>query len=360
MKLKLSIFHKILLAMLLVALVPLSVIWYVDYRTTSEQITASIQRELSGLSDRTVTQVNDWIGMNLKALNQTAALADMATMDPKRQNPILRTTLNEYSWSYLVFTIDPKGMNVGRSDDKPPIDYSDRIYYKQIMDGKPFGSQVVISKTTNKPALILSAPIYSGVAGGERQVAGVIAMGMSIADLSARITNLRIGKTGYVFLLDENGKVVAHQKEEYADTSADFGKHPAFVARPVSGKTQLVYQDGGKQVIAYAQTTAQGWTMVTQQDYDEAYAPVRNSNIRALVILVVTLVLVTVIASWFSRLLSSPIRNLTHIADEISRGRVVTKIAEVDRGDEIGQLAGAIDRMGTSIRLAMDRLRKQA
>jgi methyl-accepting chemotaxis protein len=360
MKIKFNIFHKILLAMLLVALVPLSVIWYVDYRTANEQIRAAIQRELSGVSDQTVTQVNDWIGMNLKALKQTAALADMVTMDPKRQNPILRTTLNEYQWSYLVFTIDPNGMNVGRSDDKPPIDYSDRAYYKQIMEDKPFGSQVVISKTTNKPALILSAPIYSNVVSGGRQIAGVIAMGMSIADLSARITNLHIGKTGYAFLLDENGKVVAHQKEEYADTSADFSKHPAFVARPASGKRELVYEDAGKKVIAYAQTTAQGWTMVTQEDYDEAYAPARASNLRALVILVVTLILVTAIASWFSRLLSTPIRNLTHIADEISRGRVFTKIAEVDRGDEIGLLAGAIDRMGTSIRLAMDRLRKQA
>ncbi len=357
MKVTVSIFHKILAAMLLVALVPLSAIWYVDYRTANDYTTTAIQQQLAELSDRTVTQVNDWVGMNLKALNQNAALADMVSMDPKRQNPILRTMLNEYSWSYLVFTIGPDGINIGRSDDKEPIDYSDRVYFKQVMEGKTMGSQVVISKTTNKPALILSAPIYFTDTAGARQVTGVIAMGMSIAELSARITNLRIGKTGFAFLLDENGKVVAHQKEEYADTSADFSQHPAFTGRPASGRKELVYDDAGRKVIAYAQATAQGWTMVTQQDYDEAYGPVQSAKLRGLVILAVTIVLVTLVAYLVSKMLSDPIRNLTRIADEISRGRLVTQITEVQRGDEIGRLAGAIDRMGTSIRIAMDRLR---
>jgi len=357
MKVTISIFYKILAAMLLVALVPLSTIWYVDYRTANNYTTTAIQQQLAELSDRTVTQVNDWVGMNLKALNQNAALADMVSMDAKRQNPILRSILNEYRWSYLAFTIGPHGMNIGRSDDKEPIDYADRIYFKQVMEGKPMGSQVVISKTTNKPALILSAPIYFTDSSGARQVAGVIAMGSSIAELSERITTLRIGKTGFVFLLDENGKVVAHQKEEYANTSADFSKHPAFTGRPASGRKELVYDDTGRKVIAYAQTTAHGWTMVTQQDYDEAYAPVQSATLRGVVILAVTIVLVTLVAYLVSKMLSDPIRNLTRIADEISRGRVVTKIDEVQRGDEIGRLAGAIDRMGTSIHLAMERLR---
>ena len=86
-------------------------------------------------------------------------------------------------------------------------------------------------------------------------------------------------------------------------------------------------------------------------------APVRSAALRGLVILAVTIVLVTLVAYLVSKMLSDPIRNLTRIADEISRGRLVTQIQEVQRGDEIGRLAGAIDRMGTSIRIAMDRLR---
>jgi methyl-accepting chemotaxis protein len=160
-------------------------------------------------------------------------------------------------------------------------------------------------------------------------------------------------------LLDEAGKVVAHQSEGYADKMADFSKHPAFLERDPSGKKQLVYDDNGNKVIAYVQPTAQGWFMVAQQDYNEAFAPVREANLKALVLLAMTFAGVTLIAYWFSQALTNPIRNLTHVADEMSRGRVVVKIDEVNRNDEIGSLARAIDRMGTSIKLAMDRLTKK-
>ena len=107
----------------------------------------------------------------------------------------------------------------------------------------------------------------------------------------------------------------------------------------------------------WMQTTAQGWTMVTQQAYSEAYAPVRAANIRALAILAITLLAVLMVAYMLSERLSSPIRKLTEIANEMSRGRLFTDIPEAKRRDEIGALAAAIDRMGTSIRLAMERLR---
>lgn len=357
MKFSLSIFQKILIAMLFVAVVPLSVIWYINYHNTITQTTAGVDQQLANVSDKLASFVSNWVTMNLKVLNQNAAHADIGSMDGAKQKPILKSMLEEYKWSYLVFTTGPDGMNIGRSDDLKLLDYSDRAYFKDVMNGAPMGKQVLISKTNNKPAVILSAPIHIvDTTTGAKKIAGVIAMGMSITEMSERITNLRIGQTGYAFLLDQNGKVVAHQKEEYADKAADFSKHPAFLQRPQTGKAMITYDDGGRKVIAYVQNTDHGWIMVAQQDHNEAFSPVRAANWNSLVLLIATLAAVTLIAYWFSQQLATPIRNLTRMADEMSRGRTVVKIEEAKRGDEIGALAAAIDRMGTSIRLAIERL----
>lgn len=40
----------------------------------------------------------------------------------------------------------------------------------------------------------------------------------------------------------------------------------------------------------------------------------------------------------------------------MSHGHTIVKIDEATRGDEIGALAAAIDRMGMSIRIAIERL----
>jgi methyl-accepting chemotaxis protein len=71
------------------------------------------------------------------------------------------------------------------------------------------------------------------------------------------------------------------------------------------------------------------------------------------------MVSVIVVAYLLARRLSTPIRNLTVIADEISRGNLGAKIAETGRSDEIGALARAIERMGVSLQMAFDRLRKK-
>lgn len=351
-----GIFHKILLAMFTASVLPLVSIWYVNYQNSLTHISTAVDRQMSGVSDRLVSHVNDWITMNTRVLRQNSGLREVASMDARTQTPILRSVLREYDWSYLVFTMAPDGKNIARSDDKELIDYSDRVYFRQVMDGAPLGKQVVISKTTGKPSLILSVPIH----GVDKLVAGVMAMGMSISDLSERITNIHIGKTGYAFLLDEAGKVVAHQKQEFVNNAVDFSAHPAALTSTSDSKKRIVFEEDGRKVIAYAQRTTHGWTMIAQQDYDEAFAAISEANRNALALLLLTLAAAGVLAYIMSQRLSRPIKNLTLAAEEISRGKFSVAIPETGRTDEIGALAAAIDRMSVSIRLALDRLKMRA
>src|SRR5690349_12124748 len=118
-----GIFQKLLVAMLLVALTPLCAIWYIDYVNADRQITDRVSQQLGDTSEKLSAQVDNWVTMNLKTLRQNATLPDIVSMDARRQNPVLKSMLKEYVWSYLVFTIAPGGVNVGRSDDKPTVDY---------------------------------------------------------------------------------------------------------------------------------------------------------------------------------------------------------------------------------------------
>ena len=85
-----------------------------------------------------------------------------------------------------------------------------------------------------------------------------------------------------------------------------------------------------------------------------------EANLSALILLVITLLAVSYIAYLLAQRLARPIRNLTLIAEEISRGRLDIKIQEVNRSDEIGALAAAIERMGVSIRMSLQKLRAKA
>ena len=178
-------------------------------------------------------------------------------------------------------------------------------------------------------------------------------MVMDVEGLTRKVTAVRIGQTGFAFLVDDTGNVVAHPTAR-----ENLRQHPAVAATGTDpgSSSRTVFTERGKAVIAYARRTDEGWTLVAQQDYDEAYAPLRDANRNALILLAGSVVFVGIVASVLGSRLTRPIRNLTNIADEISRGQLTAEIAEVRRADEIGGLARAIDRLKASVEMAMKRL----
>jgi methyl-accepting chemotaxis protein len=352
----LSIFHKILIAMAVVALVPLGGLWYISSFKAKEDWTTNIASSFVKTTDALAIKVTDWEDMNLRVLRQNAAVDAIVSMDAQNQNPVLKSIAASYPWAYLVFTVRPDGQNIGRNDDKPTVQYGDRSYFKQVLTGKPVGREVVIGKTSGKPALILAGPI----SGSSNELVGVIAMAMDLGDLSRTVTDTRFGETGHAILLNESNKVIAHGRpEKLSGVLQDLSSHPALQARDAN-QGLTVFDEEGKRVVAYRRKLGQGWSLIVQQDYDEAFAPLREVERNALILIAITVVLVGLVAYLLGRRLADPIRSLTAIADNISRGESGGKIMETGRGDEIGALARAIERMSVSIHMAMGRLRKRA
>jgi signal transduction histidine kinase len=58
------------------------------------------------------------------------------------------------------------------------------------------------------------------------------------------------------------------------------------------------------------------------------------------------------------RSIVKPVRELTTVADQFSRGKMDLEIPYIERNDEIGKLAKALNRLGMSIKMAISRLKK--
>lgn len=340
--------------MIVVALIPLGGVWYISSYQAREDWRANINHRLIGTAEGVVKTINAWVDMNVRVLRQNAALDDIKSGVAERQDPILKAIGGAYDWTYLVFTTDANGQNIGRNDGNPLQSYADREYFKKVMSGDSFVQQVLVGRTTGKPALILAAPIL----GGENERLGVIAMAMHLTDVSQQVADVHLGETGFAILVDEQGKAIAHGRpDQLTESLQDLSAHPALMAA-ASGQEPIVYEQDGKQVVAYTAKTLNGWTLIVQQGYDEAFAPLRLAERNALILLGVSLATVIILALLLAQRLASPIRQLTTTADNLSRGKLDEKVMGTERGDEIGALARAIDRMGVSIRMAFERLQK--
>jgi methyl-accepting chemotaxis protein len=355
-KVRFGLFGKIITVMLIVSLLPFAIFWGMTLRETNERIRIDTEELMAQTAQGFGKYIDGWIENNVSILRTAAELPDIISMDGEQQRPILESIQKQHDWMYLVFTVGKDGMNVSRNDDVPLKDYSDRQYYKSIMRGKNLSWQTLIGKTSKKPSLVLAVPIKS-----ENQTVGIMAAAMTVDDISKNIDPWKKGKTGYAFLVDEKGYVISHPNRQYVAKRKNLNSHPLIANYRKKGWTTITtrFEMSNKQAaLGHVRSTNYGWVLALLQEDTEVFADLNRVQKFALYLLGCTILLVSVIA-WFSaRAIVTPVMKLTDAAERMSLGELNVKI-DIKSRDEIGLLAQAIGRMQTSLRLAMNRLRRK-
>jgi methyl-accepting chemotaxis protein len=353
---RLTIFHKLVTTLLAVALIPLIGVWYAGSSQARADAAATISQHLVMTANSIAGGITSWDEANVRALRQNAKADDIRSMDPARQVPLLRTMGESYEWAFVVFTIEPTGANIARSDDKPMSHFGERSYFQAAMKGALSSRQVLISKSTGRPALTVAVPIKNSLGG----IVGVLAMAMKLDDISKVIKDTRIGETGYAILLDADNKVIASGRPDQAsDAVQDLANYPALKVDGIADQP-TVYAAGEKRMVGYARKLPQGWTLLVEQDYAEAYASLDRLETGARALIVLTAALVVGVAAFMAKQLTMPINQLIMVAEQLSKGEFADAIPGIGRGDEIGALARAIERLGISIQMAISRLSRRA
>jgi HAMP domain-containing protein len=75
--------------------------------------------------------------------------------------------------------------------------------------------------------------------------------------------------------------------------------------------------------------------------------------------IILCIVLIIVIVPLIILLIRSiviPLTRLTFVAEEFSRGQLDLNFPDQDRKDELGKLANALERLGTSTKMAMSKM----
>ena len=284
-KISFSIFHRLLLALLAVSLVPLVLLWAVGSAQVRKDVAANIANRLLSTSSTISNAIVNWDDTNVRVLRTAAAIEDIRSMVPERQKPILHAFGATYEWAFVIFTIAPNGDNIARSDTMPLVTFGDRNYFKSAMAGETISRQVVISRSKNKPVLALAVPIRND----DGEPIGVLAMAMQLDDVASVIKDTQVGQTGYALLLDAEKKLIATGVPgQTGKVVMDMAGHPALAVEGVDTAPTVYRRPDGKMVVAFVKKLPQGWMLIVEQDYDEAYASLEALNTGALLLIALT------------------------------------------------------------------------
>lgn len=227
-------------------------------------------------------------------------------------------------------------------------------------------------------------PIRSGVDG---KIIGMLYVGIPIEgvkSLRETIMKIVIGKTGYVWVLDSKGKYVISNKgkrdgEDISGMQDESGNlfirdmvKKALALKPGEiGEHYYPWKNPGDagiktKVARFMYFAPWDWVIgvgtVQDEFLDSALkieASSKQSGIILLSLFILSLVLAVLTWVFVAERITRPIIMLTEAAEKMSKGDLSISI-DVASKDEIGALASAIVRMQTSLKIAMEKLKKRS
>ena len=143
----LTLFWRFFLGLLVAALLPLLVTWFIARGVTTDNAQRLAAARLHDEALRIALHADGWLELNVETLSEHADTIAMRSMLPELQRPVLIAIANHQPWTQLAFTVGLDGVSLTRSDALAPINYSDRIYFKTTAAGQPLGQQMLISRT---------------------------------------------------------------------------------------------------------------------------------------------------------------------------------------------------------------------
>lgn len=145
---------------------------------------------------------------------------------------------------------------MAKSDDNN----SDRDYIKAVISKKKtVVSDVLISKATGKPAVVIAVPIFNA----KNELQGILGGTLDLSALEEMRSKITLGQTGYAFITDTQGQILAHPDAKMAEDRTNVSDME-IVKKALTGESgtqQYEYQ--GTQVFgSYTNVPITGWGIV--------------------------------------------------------------------------------------------------
>lgn len=297
-------------------------------------------------NDALTTNVSTWLELNVRTLQEMALLPDINSMDAVKQRPTLLAIAATHPNLFLVQTTSLGGINIARNDNEAPKDYHDRAWFLGAVSGKPITFEVLISRTTGKPALNMSTSIRNT----SGAIVGVASIVSELDEISHEVLNSEGGRS-VTFIVDANNRVVAHPNPEFtANELKDMSEYPPVAALRQGHAGLLTFTDENGEVWrAYTKTLDNGWGVIVQQPEIDLLAPVREFQRGAITFITIGMAVMLILAWWVIRRMLQPIGALTDTVTAIAAGDL-NRTAQVNSQDEIGVLASTFNNMTAQLR----------
>jgi len=357
-----SIRTKLIISLVSICLIPLIILGVLSYRQSksilSDKLTVTSTQTLNeinnGLMDYlhgfsnivSMTSKNPVI-VNIDIDNNTGIIADILKGVQESDKDILDIYYGTASGKFAIYP-----------DAKMPDGYdaTKRGWYKLALEHK---GQVVITPPYQD---IVTGNNVVGIAQTvekDGQVVGVIGIDCTLATLAQRMSTKQVGNTGYVFISDALGTVLAHPQKDVINTDS---ASKLSIWEEIKSKDSgfVAYEFNGEKKFGVFETNElTGWKLVATLDESELTKDTK-SILQTTLLMISVMALIALFMSFvLSKGIAHNIKKLKDVFAKASEGDLTVSVTALTK-DEFKDLATSFNSMIKNISNLMTSVTKSS
>lgn len=233
------------------------------------------------------------------------------------------------------------------------IDLSNRAYFKSAKSGQVNVSNPVKSKSSGKPVVPVVAPIYSR----KGEIVGTLVAVLKIDYLCEKLATIKIGESGYPFMIDKKGVIIAHPDQEsvFKLNVKDMKGMESIGDLMLSQQTGVesyVY-NGEEKIGAFAPIKLTGWSINVCQSSGEFLGAAHAIRNMILIVGAVFMAITLLAVVYFARSITKPIQKiieeLNEGADQVASASAQVSSASQSLAEGASDQAASIEETSSSL-----------
>jgi methyl-accepting chemotaxis protein len=281
----------------------------------------------------------------LLSLEGVAARNVVRSMNWEQQNPALKFEMKRIG--ILNLGIADLAGNTRFTDGTTAV-VADREYFKGAVAGKSVFSDILISRTTHQPAMVIAIPIKNM----QDAVSGVLLATFDGTWLSNITDGIKYGEMGYAYIINKHGTLMAHKNRDFVLNQRNFIEEAK--TNPQYTRLSLMFQKmikketgydeypfmGSTRFFGYAPIKGTDWSIAVGAHKSYAFRDILSMRLYFIISAIIALSICILVSFLLTKVIVSPIRKTTAMLKDISEGEGdLTKRLEIKTTDEIGEMA---------------------
>ena len=362
MKKRFSIRYKLIIIFGLLIALASTVEGLLAVFVAREGVTEKVETHLIDKATDTATIIDGRITAFIQFLEGIARmplLNDASTSNTEKVKALQR----EAEFSSDIVELDFSELDGTLHSIDGDAQIGDRDWFKMARNGKPFISEPLLARTTQKLIQVISVPVYDN----NHQIIGVLSADIDGSWLSKQIEDIVVGKTGNCYIMGNTGIIIA-------DTDTNLVKSQANIIEQAKTNTALTsaavfldhvldtdesevgyytYQDTAY-ISSFATMKTTDWSVIIRAPVNEFMGTVDSLRIRMYITGIIILLIALVIIFFIARAMVQPVQKVVFALRDIAQGEGdLTVRLPIHGNDEVTDLSEyfneTIAKIGTSI-----------